>query len=91
MIVGMTRALYTDINSAGRGWLRRLWQDSKAPLQRVGSPGQLFAFRRDPTGNLLRMAEKSGDVVHMRFGPRNDHLLSNPSDTGRGCLTINGE
>ena len=52
----------------------------KTPLQRIGSPGQLFAFRRDPTGFLLRMAEKYGDVAHMRFGPRNVTLLSNPAD-----------
>lgn len=49
-------------------------------LQRVGSPGQLFAFRRDPTGFLLRMAEKYGDVVHMRFASRPVYLLSSPAD-----------
>ena len=52
----------------------------KTPLQRLGSPGQLFAFRRDPTGFLLRMAETYGDVVHMQFASRNVYLLSNPVD-----------
>jgi cytochrome P450 len=52
----------------------------KTPLQRVGSPGQLFAFRRDPTGFLLRMAEKYGQVVHLRFASRDVYLLSNPAD-----------
>jgi cytochrome P450 len=52
----------------------------KTPLQRVGLPGQLFAFRRDPTGFLLRMADTYGDVVHMRFASRNVYLLSNPAD-----------
>ena len=52
----------------------------KTPLQRVGSPGQLFAFRRDPTGFLLRMAEKYGPVVHLRFASRDVYLLSNPAD-----------
>src|SRR5260221_880914 len=52
----------------------------KSPLQRVGSPGQLFAFRRDPTGFLLRMAETYGEVVHLRFASRNVYLLSNPAD-----------
>src|SRR5260221_4042228 len=52
----------------------------KSPLSRVGSPGQLFAFRRDPTGFLLRMAETYGEVVHLRFASRNVYLLSNPAD-----------
>lgn len=52
----------------------------KTPLQRVGSLGQLVAFRRDPPGFLLRMAEKYGDVVHMRFGRRHVYLLNNPAD-----------
>src|SRR5579859_426904 len=49
-------------------------------LSRVGSPGQLFAFRRDPTGYLQRMAETYGEVVHLRFATRDVYLLSNPAD-----------
>src|SRR5258708_5899308 len=52
----------------------------KSPLSRLGSPGQLFAFRRDPTGFLLRMAEQYGDVVEMRFANRHVYLLSSPAD-----------
>src|SRR5689334_1883802 len=49
-------------------------------LDRAGSPGQLFAFRRDPTGFLLSMAEQYGDVVDMRFAGRHVYLVSNPAD-----------
>jgi cytochrome P450 len=52
----------------------------KSPLARAGSPGQLFAFRRDPTGFLLRMAETYGEVVDMRFANRHVYLLSSPTD-----------
>ena len=52
----------------------------KSPLARVGSPGQLFAFRRDPTGFLLRMAETYGEVVDLRFASRHVYLLSGPAD-----------
>ena len=52
----------------------------KSPLAQVGSPGQLFAFRRDPTGFLLRMAETYGDVVDLRFASRHVYLLSGPAD-----------
>jgi cytochrome P450 len=40
----------------------------------------LFAFRRDPTGFLLRMAETYGDVVDLRFANRHVYLLSGPAD-----------
>jgi cytochrome P450 len=52
----------------------------KSPLSRVGSPGQLFEFRRDPTGYLLRMSERYGEVVQLRFANRDVNLLSNPAD-----------
>jgi cytochrome P450 len=40
--------------------------------------GSLFAFRRDPTGFLTRVARDYGDVAHFRFGPRRLYLLSHP-------------
>jgi cytochrome P450 len=61
----------------------------RAPLSRVGAPGQLFAFRRDPTGFLLRMAETYGDVVRMRFAGREVFLLSRPADIEAMLVTQN--
>jgi cytochrome P450 len=59
----------------------------KTAWQSVGSPGQLFAFRRDPTGYLLRMAAEYGDVAHMRFGPRHVYLISSPADIEKILVT----
>lgn len=39
---------------------------------------RLFAFRRDPPGDLLRMQARWGDVASFRIGPRWFYLISDP-------------
>lgn len=40
--------------------------------------GNLLAFRKDKLEFLRRMAQKYGDVVHLRFGQHHLYLLNNP-------------
>jgi cytochrome P450 len=42
--------------------------------------GMLPAVRRDPTGVFLRAAQRFGDVVYFRIGPRRGYLITNPAD-----------
>lgn len=50
--------------------------------------GHLAMFRRDPLKLLLDAARECGDVVYLKFGPRNIYLLSNP-DYIRDVLVTN--
>jgi cytochrome P450 len=40
--------------------------------------GDFVAFRRDPSGFLLRLAQAGGDVAHFRLGRRDAYLLNQP-------------
>ncbi len=40
--------------------------------------GNLFAFRRDPLGYLMRLKDEYGDIVHLRFGRQHVFSLNHP-------------
>ena len=42
--------------------------------------GMLPAVRRNPTGVFLKAAQRFGDVVYFKIGPRRGYLISNPAD-----------
>jgi len=42
--------------------------------------GMLPAIRRDPTGVFARAAERFGNVVYFKIGPRRGYLITNPAD-----------
>jgi len=51
----------------------------RAPGPGYSFPGQrLLAFRRDPTGLLMGLAQTYGDIVQFRFGGRTAFLLNHP-------------
>ena len=42
--------------------------------------GMLPAIRRDPAGVFARAAERFGNVVYFKIGPRRGYLITNPAD-----------
>lgn len=42
--------------------------------------GMLPAIRRDPVGVFMRGAQRFGDVVYYKIGPRRGYLITNPED-----------
>ena len=46
----------------------------------AGKPlvGNVFEFRRDPTGFLTTVAQTYGDIVHFKFGSQDVYLLNHP-------------
>src|SRR5262245_65621579 len=42
--------------------------------------GMLPAVRRNPTAVFIAAARRFGDVVHLKIGPRNGYLITNPAD-----------
>jgi cytochrome P450 len=45
--------------------------------------GMLPAVRRNPTAVFITAARRFGDVVHLKIGPRNGYLITNPADVRR--------
>jgi cytochrome P450 len=52
------------------------------PVERYPFQG-LLAFWRDPTGSLVRLAERYGDVTRFRFGLDDEYLLVHPEHVQR--------
>jgi len=42
--------------------------------------GSLLDVRRDPAGVFMRAAERYGEVVYLKIGPRRGYLITNPAD-----------
>jgi cytochrome P450 len=42
--------------------------------------GMLPAVRRDPAGVFMRAAQRFGEVVYFKIGPRRGYLITNPAD-----------
>jgi len=53
----------------------------------LAQPRLLLAFRRDPAGFLLKLAERYGDVVHFKLGGQPVYLLRHPDDVENVLVT----